>query len=83
MNFSNCITVLECKELFKQDKTMEDVFFYSSLVLNFILLITTVVSEATAMSNCKANSLTDLFCGKCRNISEDVDNDLENNLEYV
>ncbi len=42
-----------------------DFFFYLSLLVNFILLITTSSSEIMAGSKCKANSISELIYNIC------------------
>ena len=76
MNVSNSITVEECL-LINEGNQIEEMFFYASLVVNFILLLTTLGSEMTAMSKCKANSLLELFCGKCKDEVEEIDKEIE------
>jgi len=70
--------LLECPQEMERD-----IFFYISLMVNFILLLTTSSSEIMAGSKCKANSLFELLYlifikrGKCiENIrnEEDIEN---------
>ena len=75
-NTSYQITVEDCLNL-TASSDIEDIFFYMSLFVNFILLLTTLGSELTAASRCKANSLIELFCGKCKEDVEEIDKEIE------
>lgn len=69
----------ECIDALTQQQG-PDYMFYASLAVNFLLLLTTASSELMAGSKCKANSLIELFIGKCR---DKPDNDPDNEPEEI
>ena len=75
------MTSEECKDMCDYKHLEPDYLFYGSLMVNFLLLISTGVSELMAASKCKANSFTELMClffkGKqCREVIEEPNNNL-------
>ncbi len=59
---TNCLTIDECKHLIDFEcPEGEDPFFYLSLAINGLLLLTTGASELMAASKCKANSLLEFI----------------------
>ena len=80
MNITDTINNFLCPG----DEMDRDIFFYISLLVNFILLITTSSSEIMAGSKCKANSISELIyliCkkkgGQCVEVIEDNGEDEE------
>jgi len=78
MNITDTINNFLCPG----EEVERDLFFYLSLLVNFILLITTSSSEIMAGSKCKANSISELIyiiClkkgGQCVENIEDNDED--------
>ncbi len=76
MNISHNLSAEDCKMLYQEDLN-EKYEFYASLIVNFLLLLTTLGSEMTGVSKCKANSLMELFCGKCKKEAENMDSEEE------
>ena len=62
MNITDTINNFLCPG----DEMDRDIFFYLSLLVNFILLITTSSSEIMAGSKCKANSISELIFLICK-----------------
>lgn len=75
MNITDTINNFLCPG----DEMDRDIFFYLSLLVNFILLITTSSSEIMAGSKCKANSISELIYLICKKKGGDcvevIDND--------
>jgi hypothetical protein len=61
------MTSEECIDIYKQLCNKEDdPLFLISLLVNFLLLITTGISELMASSKCKYNSLFELIISPCK-----------------
>jgi|TARA_R100000479_G_scaffold33549_1_gene13773 hypothetical protein len=57
----------DCIDMYKQLCNKEDdPLFLISLLVNFLLLMTTGISELMASSKCKYNSLFELIISPCR-----------------
>jgi len=65
MNNTDVVFYEECIDALTNQQD-PDYMFYASLAVNFLLLLTTASSELMAGSKCEANSLIELFIGKCR-----------------
>lgn len=77
MNITDTINNFLCPG----DEMDRDIFFYLSLLVNFILLITTSSSEIMAGSKCKANSISELIYIICRKKGGDCVEAIDNNEE--
>ncbi len=81
-----CITIDECKHLLDSEcPEGEDPFFYASLAINGLLLLTTGASELMAASKCKANSLLELIIHtvrgeQCKKPEDPLDIEMEDQV---
>lgn len=76
-NFSQ-MTSDECLNIYKElCKKEDDPLFLISLMINFLLLITTGISELMASSKCKHNSLLELIMSPCKKAYEEHKNKIQ------
>lgn len=80
------MSIDDCKELLAhQCPEGEDPFFYLSLAINGLLLLTTGASELMAASKCKANSLLELLIhtvrgDNCRKPEDPLEREMEDEV---
>lgn len=77
----SAMTSDECIDILNNSK--EDPFFYLSLAINGLLLVTTAVSEMMSASKCKSNSIIEFIINlaKGKECKKNIDNNINDGEE--